>query len=406
MLNTIVIVNDRAYVSGGAGKVALTSAKLLAEKGYRAILFTAVGPIDETLLSSGVEVICLGQQGILQEKNKLRAVFQGIWNQYAYKKFLDLLNQLNPENTIIHYHGWSKSLSASILGAVVNTQFRIVATMHDYFLICPNLGLYNYQTHKICTHKPSSVLCYLSNCDSRNYVYKIFRSIRGVVQMRILKRLKGKLNIITIGRINREVCYDSLNPYVNKWYHVQNPIELNYRKPVDILNNDKYLFVGRLSPEKGVTLFCEILTQLKLKGIVLGNGQLFDSLKDKYPNIEFAGWVTGSEMESRVRECKALIFPSLWYEGAPLTISEMMSYGIPCIVPDKCAAAEQVIDGKTGLIFKIADKESLKDTILKFETMDLRTIQENIQNCFKPQNLNMNTHINRLIEVYESIVQK
>ena len=89
MLGTVVIVNDYAYVNGGAGWVALSTAKALKKKGYRVILFSGVGPIDVGLVELGIEVVCLGISDILHEKNRLYAFCQGLWNKKAYNLFLN-----------------------------------------------------------------------------------------------------------------------------------------------------------------------------------------------------------------------------------------------------------------------------------------------------------------------------
>lgn len=94
-------------------------------------------------------------------------------------------------------------------------------------------------------------------------------------------------------------------------------------------------------------------------------------LKEKYPKIVFCGWVDGEEKEKFILKGKGLIFPSLWYEGSPLTILEMKSCGIPCIVPDKCAASEDIKDGFTGFVFQTGSLYSLKKAIMKYEKVDL-----------------------------------
>ena len=60
------------------------------------------------------------------------------------------------------------------------------------------------------------------------------------------------------------------------------------------------------------------------------------------------------------KKAKALVFTSLCYETFGLSVAEARSYGIPCIVPDSCAASEQVIDGETGYLFKTGNLDSLK----------------------------------------------
>ena len=98
------------------------------------------------------------------------------------------------------------------------------------------------------------------------------------------------------------------------------------------------------------------------------------------------------------------MFPSLWYETFGLTVSEAKSYGIPCIVPDNCAASEQVADGKTGYIFKTGDLDSLKAAIMKYEQTDLKQMQENLLDSFHPEDLSMETHLKKLIAIYNDIL--
>lgn len=92
---TIVVVNDFSFVNGGAGQVAISSAIGLLAKGYRVILFTAVGPVDENLAKQGIEVVCLNQYDILHDPNRMRAIIQGVWNVKAKVVFEKLLRTLN-----------------------------------------------------------------------------------------------------------------------------------------------------------------------------------------------------------------------------------------------------------------------------------------------------------------------
>ena len=59
----VIVVNDFAFVNGGAGQVAVTTAKLLAKKGHRVTFFSAVGPIGQELKDvQNLSVICLNQK--------------------------------------------------------------------------------------------------------------------------------------------------------------------------------------------------------------------------------------------------------------------------------------------------------------------------------------------------------
>lgn len=398
----IVIVNDSASITGGAEKVAIFSAIGLANRGVHVTFFSAISPIDRSLQEAGVDVICLNQKDILNEPNRLKAVKQGWWNIKAEKEFDKLLQNYSPRDTIIHFHSWTKALSSSLFSVTAKYHFSVVITSHEYFTVCPNGGFFNYKKAYICELKPMSLHCALCNCDVRNYPQKVWRIIRQIIQNKAIR--KNKLYAIFISQLTRDVLFPYLHSTLKNSYVLNNPIDLNLKDPVSIKSNDRYLFIARLSQEKGVELFCQAMMDLGLKGCVLGDGYLLQTLKAKYPMVHFTGWVTGEEKENLIRKGKALVFPSLWYEGAPLTILEMKSYGIPCIVPDKCAASEQVIDGETGFIFRTGDLSSLKDCIMKYERSDINRIQKNILLSFKKDDYSLDTHVTNLLRIYVNIL--
>ena len=84
VLNEVIILNDFASFNGGASVVALHSALELARQGVRVTLFSAVGPIDATLAGvPNLEVVCLDQEEIVRDPNRLRALVRGAWNRPA-----------------------------------------------------------------------------------------------------------------------------------------------------------------------------------------------------------------------------------------------------------------------------------------------------------------------------------
>src|ERR1035438_1919818 len=151
---TIVIVNDYSYVNGGAGQIALSSARELARRGHSVILFSAVGPPDPSLAEAGVHIVCTDQPDILNNPNRIGAAVQGIWNSRSAKSMEALLGTLDPRKTLVHIHGWSKAISSSVAPAVLAHGASLVVTVHDYFLVCPNGGLFNYVSNTICHLSP------------------------------------------------------------------------------------------------------------------------------------------------------------------------------------------------------------------------------------------------------------
>ncbi len=71
------------------------------------------------------------------------------------------------------------------------------------------------------------------------------------------------------------------------------------------------------------------------------------------------GWQDHDAVRGHLRSARALVFPSLWYEGQPLTVLEALSVGTPVIVSDGCAGRDFVADGVSGLWFRSGDADDL-----------------------------------------------
>lgn len=360
-VKTVVIVNDFNYTQGGASKVAIDTARLLKEENIEVIFFSAVNNEEEKI--DGVRYISTNQKETLKEKNKIKGALNGIYNLKAKKEFKKLLNTLDKEATIIHVHGWTKALSSSIFDIAFKMKFKVVLTLHDYFTACPNGGYFNYKKNEICHLKPLSWKCIKCNCDSRNYGFKLYRVIRQFVQNKIVKLNERLENVITISEFSEKILKPTLGKNT-KITRIYNPIDIDENaEKVDSSKNKYYLYVGRISKEKGVDLFCQAITELRLKGIAVGDGDEKEKLENKYPNIEFTGWKNKDEVKQYMKGARALIFPSRWYETAGLTVLEAQSLGIPAIVSSNCAGSEFV--PKENCFRSVKElKKKVKDEIL------------------------------------------
>lgn len=363
-VKNIVVINDFNYVQGGASKVAIDTARLLKDENINVYFFSAVSKKDEEI--NGINYISTNQKEALKEKNIIKGMINGIYNFKARNELKKLLKTLNREDTVIHIHGWTKALSSSIFDIAFKMNFKVVVTLHDYFTACPNGGYFNYKRNEICKFKPLSWKCIKCNCDSRNYLFKIYRILRQFVQNKIVK-LPSKLQYaIGISDLSIDVLKSTLNQNI-RIEKIYNPIEFDEKEDkIDWKNNDYYLYVGRISKEKGVDIFCSAITELNLKGIVVGDGSEKETLLKKYPNIEFTGWKNKEEVKKYMKGARALIFPSRWYETAGLTILEGKAIGLPVLVSETCAGKEFVSIKDT---FKCDNLKELENKIL---SLDLR----------------------------------
>ncbi len=397
-IDTIVILNDFGHINGGAAKVAIQSAIALSNKGYKVIYFCAVNPIDKELLSAVSQVICLEQEDILSNNNKVHAAIQGIWNKKAYIKLQELIQKLPPKKTVYHVHGWIKALTASIFAVMKNNNIVPFVTLHDYFSICPNGGFYNYSKDKKCNLVPMSIKCLFCNCDKRSYMQKIWRYIRQAVQDKYIRYNSNIIYVYISG-----FSFSKMKKYLkcNKYIYLKNPCDKFSVFVKDASLNKSYYYIGRMSPEKGIDLFLKAMTGLKLHGTVIGDGMDISLLEEKYPLIKFEGWKTHKQIEDLIINARCLVYPSKCYEGSPLTIPEVLGCGIPCIVPDDCAAAGFIQDGINGYIYKSGNIGELKKAILKMES----ETKEGVFN-YKQWNTDIyliDKHVKDLICIYKKL---
>lgn len=399
---TVVLVLDHAFVSGGQAKVAFDSALGLKRFGHTPIVFAAAGPIDPSLVEAGIRVICLEQSDLVSNPSIAAAAFQGIWNKAAAATLDHLLAGLPHDRTVVHVHGWAKALSPSIAGPIARSGLRAIYTMHEYFLLCPNGGFYNYKQQATCHLQPLSTSCWATNCDSRNYVRKLWRNARQVVMTRVAKLPEVFDDVICISNFQQEAIGSKL-PEGARIHLVSNPIATSDLGQKANPTEGDIVYVGRISPEKGTLLFAEACRRLGRVPVFVGDGPARAELMAQYPEAQVLGWQNHDTVRAMLRAARALVFPSLWYEGQPLVVLEAKSLGTPVIVSDGCAARDDIEDGISGLWFRNADADDLARVILAMSEDDTaRRLSRGAYAAFWADPPTIEKHVRTLLGIYRA----
>ncbi|MCI4679825.1 glycosyltransferase family 4 protein [Rhodoblastus acidophilus] len=402
----IVIAIDHASITGGQAKVALESALGLKKARYNPIVFAAAAPVDPRLAEAGIEVICLDQADLLGNESKAAAAVQGTWNFRAETEMRRLLSRLKGEKTIVHVHGWAKALSASIARPIQQSGLPAVYTMHEYFMFCPNGGFYNYQQNHVCELTPLSAACWATHCDSRTYPRKVWRCLRQTVMERVARLPRTFDDFILISRFQAGVVAHRL-PNGARVHAISNPIDcLDLGRKPQAASGD-FLFVGRVSTEKGPLLFAEAARKAGVTPVFAGDGPALEAVRATYPEARLLGWKSPDEVKVLMRNARALVFPSLWFEGQPLTVLEAKAMGTPIIVSDGCAGREEVENGVSGLWFQSANPDSLAQSLVKAKDDALVTSMSNAcYDQFWADPPTLARHVERLGAVYGEMLER
>ncbi|MEQ8971701.1 MAG: glycosyltransferase family 4 protein [Coleofasciculus sp. C1-SOL-03] len=146
-----------------------------------------------------------------------------------------------------------------------------------------------------------------------------------------------------------------------------------YGAPIDYFqpqpkpdNLFRALFVGRVSPRKGVHYLLEAWQQLQLP-----EAELLLVGINEFPEVGFAQYreifryvpsVPHASLNQYYSAANVLVFPSL-VEGFGLVLLEAMSCSIPVITTPHTAGIDILTDGVEGFIVPIRDVEALKEKL-------------------------------------------
>lgn len=344
----IIVVADFGVPDGGAPKVAVESARALAEAGVPVTFIHAVGTqADPCLAHPGIEVLGLGLSDIWQMPIS-QAAPAGIWNAAAGRALEQALRRVRRPDSIVHVHQWTKALSPAGLAAVRRAGLPLVVTMHDYFLVCPTGLFYRFDRQEPCGLAPLSLACCIAPCDPRSRAHKLVRLARALAVRRVLAA--GPIDLIHVSNRGRETVAAYV-PAVARHHRVDNPVAIAPGPPARIGPQARALYVGRFTREKGAVLAARAAAMAGMPLLAVGEGPAADEMRAACPKIELRGWVPAERVGDLMREEGfVLMAPSLWPETGPLTVYEALAAGIPALVSNRSGAAEKVRDGDTGRI--------------------------------------------------------
>ena len=133
---------------------------------------------------------------------------------------------------------------------------------------------------------------------------------------------------------------------------------------------DYFFYFGRLAMEKGVATLIRAAAKAQVKLRIAGTGPEGDALKalaaEMGGDIEFLGFVGGEPLWKWVREARAIVLPSEWYENAPMSVLEAYASGTPVIGACIGGIPEMVREGETGALFASGKVEELAGLLRQF----------------------------------------
>jgi glycosyltransferase involved in cell wall biosynthesis len=314
---------------------------------------------------------------------KIGMLWRSIYNPATADAVRKAIKAFAPD--IMHVHNFFYTASGGIFYAAKELGVPTVLTVQNYRLLCA--GAYLMRDGKVCE------LCVHSKFPTHGVKHGCYKSPAMSAHLTLNTGLhktfgtfKEKIDrFIVVTEFNKQkLMNSSLQLRADQIAVKPNSVE-DVGLAATNGRTGPYLFVGRLSLEKGVLT---LLAAAKKGGFpleILGGGPLQEQVQEaaaSFPNIRYLGFQPRELILEKMKTAKALLFTSVWYEGLPLTILEAMSTGLPIIISNLGNLNEIVTEGQDGLWFAPGNADSLVEAIGRFEAGDRDKLSEGARSTY------------------------
>jgi glycosyltransferase involved in cell wall biosynthesis len=364
---------------------------------------TVVAEEINLLKANGVDVELLefSNQG-----NSFLKILQLPFNISSYHKTIERIKAYSPD--IVHIHNLHYAASPSVMFAIRKLRIPFVITLHNYRLLCPS-GILFFDGKPFLDSLNQS----FPWTSIRKGVYRNSRLLTFWVALATqVNKWAGTWNwpdrYIVLSRHAKSIFLGSnLN-----LPECQIEIKPNFTSsPVTagLARGNHFLYVGRLSEEKGIQLLLNVFSVSGYPLKIAGDGPMRNEVihySSRYSNIEFLDRLNKEEVFKLMQGSTALIFPSIWYEGMPLTIIEAFVSGTPVIASNLGAMETMITDGFNGLHFEAGNEA---DFLAKIKTWNCLSGEEKVMygknaktsymQCYSPEK-----NVAEILSIYSSVL--
>lgn len=365
----LLSLNTYNYRRGGSDVVFLEHDAMFQAQGWETAVMAMRHPKNQPSPWSRffADEIEFGHEyGVL---DKLAMAGKVIYSREARRKLSALLDEFPAD--VAHAHCIYHHLSPSVLVELKRRGIPTVMTAHDLKLACPAYKMLN--RGGVC-----------EKCRSGNLTHLVInRCIRDSLPVSGLVMVESTVHkLLGLYQRNLDRVVTPSRFYMQKlqewgWAekqltYIPNYVDATAYAP-QYAPGDYFFYFGRLALEKGVGTLIRAVAMAKTKLRIAGTGPEGDALKvlaaDAGADIEFLGFVSGAPLWKWLREARAIVLPSEWYENAPMSVLEAYASGKPVIGARIGGIPEMVREGETGALFESGNVEELASLLRRFADM-------------------------------------
>lgn len=405
----ILFINNFNYIRGGSEKVMFEEMRLLRKNGHVVEVFSRDHELNEAASYREFFPPAIETQHVRFSLNSLVALRELIYSWRSRRCLREVIRRFHPD--LVHAHNIYGRLSLSVLDELQANGLPVVLTLHDLKLLCPSYLMLN--NGKVCERCKGNKFYHavFARCHKQSYLASFVYALESWIN-HSFRKYDSVHQYIAPSNFLKRKCIE-YGWKESKISHVPNFIRSD-SVPQNRRKGTYLLYMGRLSPEKGVSTLLRAYEHLNnpipLK--VVGEGQERKSLelyaRMKGIPVSFCGYLTGQALSDALDGAKAVVLPSECYENAPLTILEAFASGKPVLGSNIGGIPEMIEDGVNGFLFEPFNPPSLARSINRLCSLPEDAIismgiagREKAKKEFSPER-----HYVLLMDVYATATEK
>jgi glycosyltransferase involved in cell wall biosynthesis len=357
----VLLINKFFYRRGGSEVSLFLTARALEKHGHRTAFLAMSHPDNlpspyDRYFVSGVdfEAPAWSLQG-------LRAAGRVLYSFEARRRLEALIRDDRPD--IAHVHNIHHQLTPSIFHTLRRHRIPVVMTLHDYKVVCPAYNLFRDGRPCELCRGGRFYNCLRHKCSKNSRLRSLVNTLEMYLHRDIL-RTEGLVNVyLSPSRfLGDKVAAMGFRPKV---MHLPNALDLDEFEPAAGPGEDRLVYFGRLSPEKGLPTLLDALAGTSIRCLVIGRGPLGDALRERagresLNGVSFSDYLSPVDLRPIIRASRAVVVPSEWYENNPYSVLESFALARPVIAARIGGLPELVQDGETGLTFTPGSASELR----------------------------------------------
>lgn len=354
----VLLVNKFHYRRGGDCIYTYNVADLLRQHGHEIASFAMQHPEnDPSVWDKFYPSEVRFKPGI----GMLEAFMRPFGTSEVKKKFTALLDDFKPD--VVHLNNIHSQLSPVIAEIAHKKGAHVVWTIHDCKLVCPRYDCErNNQRCEECFSDLKNCLKYNCMKGSKLASYIAYYEAKMWNPTRLMACTD---RFIAPSEYMKQTMvrghYDA-----NKIQALCNFIDVKKVENANFQKLDYYCFLGAIRAIKGVKTLCKAASQLPYRLVLIGSGELLETLREQYKdckNIEFVGQKKWTELRPIIEHARFSVLPSECAENNPLSVIEAQSLGTPVLGAERGGIPELIDIGISGMTFTSGDVDDLKDKI-------------------------------------------